>query len=80
MRAAGILDAAEAAQTVADDNAGGIEVPLGQHLDLLLAETLDPAQLQAHWLALGRGLDRGDDRRLAGGTAAALAAGRSPPR
>ena len=53
----------------------GSRLRSGQLLDLLLAEALDPAQLQAHRLALGRGLDRGDDRRLAGRTAAALAAG-----
>ena len=52
----------------------GREVPLGDPLDLLLAETLDHAQPQPLRLPLGRGLDRGDDRRLARGAPAALAA------
>src|SRR5665647_2071450 len=39
------------------------------------AEAGDPTQLQAHRLALGRGLDGGDEWRLAGGSAAPLAAG-----
>jgi hypothetical protein len=38
------------------------------------AETGHPTQLQAHRLAFGRGLDSGDERCLAGGTAASLAA------
>ena len=62
-------------EAVADDGAAGIEAAPGQLFHLLAAEALDPAQLQAHRLALGRGLDRGDDRRLAGRTAAALATG-----
>src|SRR5512134_4150570 len=47
MRAAGVGDAAEAAEAVADDGAGGIEAAPGQLFDLLAAEALDPAQLQA---------------------------------
>src|SRR3954469_15498412 len=72
--AAGLLDRRPAGQAVADDIAPGGEVPLGQPLHLLLAEALDHAQPQPPRPALGRGLDRGDDRRLARGTAAALAA------
>src|SRR5512134_547110 len=75
MRASGIHDTAEAAEAVADDGAGGIEAASGQLFDLLAPEAVDPAQLQAHRLALGRGLDGGDDRRLAGRAAAALATG-----
>src|SRR5512144_2535225 len=75
MRAAGVGHAAEAADAVADDRAGGIEAAPGQLFDLLAAEALDPAQLQAHRLALGRSLDGGDDRRLAGRAATALATG-----
>src|SRR5512134_752659 len=75
MRAAGVGDTAEAAEAVADDGAGGIEAAPGQLFDLLAAEALDPAQLQAHRLALGRSLDGGDDRRLAGRAATALATG-----
>jgi len=40
-----------------------------------MAIVLFPQQLQTHRFALGRGLDRGDERCLAGGAAAALAAG-----
>src|SRR3954452_21775709 len=72
--AAGLLDRRPAGQAVADDIAPGGEVPLGQPLHLLLAEALDHAHPQPPRPALGRGLDRGDDRRLARGTAAALAA------
>ena len=75
MRAAGVGDAAEAAEAVADDGAGGIEAASGELRDLLAAEAGDPAQLQAHRLALGRRLDGGDERRLAGRAAAALATG-----
>src|SRR5512144_2225037 len=38
-------------------------------------EAPHPAQLEAHRLALGRSLDGGDDRRLAGRAASPLAAG-----
>src|SRR5512147_1016577 len=75
MRASRIRDAAEATEAIADDGAGGIEAAPGQLFDLLAAEALDPAQLQAHRLALGRSLHGGDDRRLAGRAAAALATG-----
>lgn len=68
--AAGLLDRRPAGQAVADDIAPGSEVPLGQSRHLLLAEALDHAQPQPPRPTL----DRGDDRRLARGTAAALAA------
>ena len=61
-------------QAVGDDVAAGGEVALGELLDLLLAEALDHRQPQPARLALGRGLHCGDERRLAGGTPAALAA------
>ena len=66
-----------AGQAVGDDVAAGGEVALGQRRDLLLAEALDHRQPQPPGLALGRRLDRGHERGLAGGTAAALAALRS---
>src|SRR4249920_1211366 len=72
--AAGLLDRRPAGQAVADDIAPGSEVSFGQPFHLLLAEALDHAQPQPPRPTLGRGLDRGDDRRLACGTAAALAA------
>src|SRR5688500_15995727 len=59
--AAGLLDRGPAGQAVADDVAAGREVTLGQLLDLLLAEALDHTEAQPPGLALGRGLDRGDD-------------------
>ena len=65
---------------VADDGAGRIEAASGQFFDLLAPEAVDPAQLQAHRLSLGRGFDGGDDWRLAGRAAAALPPERSPPR
>jgi len=40
----------------------------------VIAEAGNPAQLQAHRFAFRRGLDSGNERRLAGSTAAALAA------
>ena len=72
--AAGLLDRRPAGQAVADDIAPGSEVSFGQPFHLLLAEALDHSQPQPPRPALGRGLDRGDERRLARGTAAALAA------
>src|SRR5215813_10789287 len=74
MDAPGFADAGETAQTVTDDDAGGIEIALGQGHDFGTAETLYPAQLQADWLALRRGFDRSHERYLAGRTAASLAA------
>lgn len=74
MDTAGVADTGKAAQAVADDGAGGIEIARRQDRDLGPAETLDAAQLQADRLTLRRGFDRRDDRRLAGRTAPALAA------
>ena len=76
--AAGFADRRPAGQAVADHVAAGGEVALGQRRDLLLAEALDHRQPQPARLALGRGLDRRHERRLAGRTAAALAAGALP--
>ena len=45
---------AEASEAIADDGAGGIEAAPGQLFHLLAPEAVDPAQLQAHRLALGR--------------------------
>src|SRR5512134_2402198 len=75
MRASGIRDPAEAAETIADDGAAGIEAAPGQLFHLLAPEAVDPAQLQAHRPAFGRGLHGGDDRRLAGRAATAFATG-----
>src|SRR5919107_6142435 len=71
---AGLLHGRPAGQAVADDVAAGGEVALGDLLDLLLAEALDHAQPQPSRLPVERGLHGGHDRRLAGGTPAALAA------
>src|SRR5512144_1524900 len=72
---AGRDNAAETRQTIADDGAAGIQAALGEGLDLAAPEAPHPAQLEAHRLALGRSLDGGDDRRLAGRAASPLAAG-----
>src|SRR5712692_6927024 len=74
MDAPGVADTRETAQAVTDDGAGGIEIARRQGGDFGTAKTLHPAQLQADWLALRRGFDRRHDRRLAGRTAATLAA------
>src|SRR3954451_14181811 len=74
VRAARLLHRGPAGQAIAHHRAAGGEVPLGDPLDLLLAEALDDAQPQPSRPPLRRGLDRGHDRRLAGGTPAALAA------
>src|SRR5512132_1426688 len=75
MGASRIRDTAEASEAIADDGAGGIEAAPDQLFHLLAPEAVDPAQLQAHRPALGRGLHGGGDRRLAGRAAAALATG-----
>ena len=54
MCASRIGDTAEASEAIADDSAGGIEAAPGQLFHLLAPEAVDPAQLQAHRLALGR--------------------------
>jgi hypothetical protein len=78
--AARCADRRPAGQAIGDDVAAGGELALGQPFDLLLAEALDHGQPQPPGLALGRGLDRGHKRRLAGGTPAALAAPALSPR
>src|SRR5512132_32599 len=75
MRTSRIRDTAEASEAIADDGAGGIEAAPRQLVHLLAPEAVDPAQLQAHRLAVGRGLHGDNDRRLAGRAAAALATG-----
>src|SRR5205809_6802970 len=52
MDAAGVAYAGEAAQSVTDDGAGGIEIALRQGRDCGTAEPSDAAQLRADWLAL----------------------------
>src|SRR5882724_8554602 len=74
MDAPGVADTGETAQAVTDDSAGGIEIALRQGRDFGTAETLYPAQLQADGLTLRCGFDRSHNRRLAGRTAATLAA------
>jgi hypothetical protein len=71
----GLGHSPETGQAVADNRAGRIEAALGKHRNRVIAEAGNPPQPQLHRLALRRGLDGGAERRLAGGTAAALAAG-----
>src|SRR4051795_6384962 len=70
----------EAGQAVADDRAGGIEAALGKNRNRVIAEAGDPAQLQAHRLALWRGFHGGDERRLPGAPRPRWPPVRSPPR
>jgi hypothetical protein len=79
MRTSRSGDSTETGQAVTDDLARRIKAPLGKSRQGAIAEAGNPVQLQAHRLALGRGLDSGDERRLAGGTTAALAAGAFTP-
>src|SRR6516162_6426284 len=72
--AEGGADPREAVQAVTDNGAGGMEIALRQGRDFGTAEALHAAQLQADGLALWCGFDRRHDRRLAGRTAAPLAA------
>ena len=74
VRAAGPLDRRPAGQAIGHHVAAGGEVALGQGLDLLPAKAFDDRQPQSARLALGGRLDRGHERRLAGGTATPLAA------
>src|SRR5215213_2282038 len=74
VRTAGLLHRGPAGEAVANDGAAGGEVALRQLLDLLLAEALDHREPQPLGLPVGRGLDRGHDRRLPGGAPTALAA------
>src|ERR1700752_4849525 len=55
---AGVADRSEAAQTVTDNGAGGMEIALRQGRDFGTGETLHAAQLQADWLALWCGFER----------------------
>lgn len=64
----------EAFQPVADDGACRIEVPAGEHGDRLAGKPLHPVRFQADRFALGRCLDRGDERRLPRRAPAAFAA------
>ena len=73
MDAAGAADTGEAAQSVTDNGAGGIEIARRQGRDFGAAETLYPAQFQPDWLALRCGFDCRHERHLAGRTAATLA-------
>ena len=70
--ASGACDGGEAGETVAYDGAGGSEAPLCDGRDGGTAKTGEAAQLEANGFAFRRGLDGGDERRLAGGTASAL--------
>src|SRR3954471_23236006 len=72
--APGLLDRRPAGQPVADHGGAGLDRGLGQLLDLPLAEALDHREPQPLGPPLGRGLDRGDDGRLAGRAPAPLAA------
>src|SRR6202158_1384049 len=72
--AAGAADTGEAAQSVTNNGAGGIEIARRQGRDFDASETLYPAQLQPDWLALRCGFDCRHERHLAGRTAATLAA------
>jgi hypothetical protein len=75
MGAPGLGHGPEAGQAVADDRAGRIEATFGKNRNRVITEAGDPPQLQLHRLALRRGFDGGDERRLTRGTSAALAAG-----
>src|SRR5918997_2125490 len=70
--APGLGDGSEAAETVADHLAGRIQAAPGKTLDSAAAEARYPAQFQPHRFALRRGLDRGQEGRLAGRAAATL--------
>src|SRR4029453_5480812 len=72
--APGLGDSSEAAEAVADHLAGPIQAALGKAVNSTAAEARHPAQLPPHRLALRRGLDRGQEGRLAGRAAATLAA------
>src|SRR5690349_13271310 len=65
----------ETGQAIADHLAVRIQAAFGEPRNGMVAEAGDPPQLQTHWLALGRGLDRGHERRLARGATATLATG-----
>ena len=75
MRTAPRGDGGEAVEPVAENGRPRAQVALGHLGDLALAEALDAAQLDAHGLALRRGLDGDDERRLARRAPAALGPG-----
>jgi hypothetical protein len=74
MRTTGVGDTAEAPQSVADQNAIRPQAGLCEARNQMAAKTGDTPQLQANWLALGRGFDGGDERCLARRPTSALAA------
>jgi len=73
MDASGLADSGKAAQSVTDNDAGGIETALRERCNFGTAETLHPAQLQADRLTLWCGFDHRHDRRFARRTTATLA-------
>src|ERR1700680_423531 len=75
MLTSGVGHGAETGQTVADHLAGRIKAALGEIRNRVVAETDDPAQLQADRLALWCGCDAGDERLLPRRSATSLAAG-----
>src|SRR3954469_12276080 len=75
MLAARLAHRPEASQAIADHLAVRIQAPFREPRDRMIAEAGNPAQLQAHRLALGRSLDSGHERRLARGAAATFGAG-----
>src|SRR3954471_18618954 len=75
MFAARLFHRPETGQAIADHLAVRSKAAFREPRDRMVAEAGGPAQLQAPRLALGRGLDSSDERRLARGTAATLGAG-----
>src|SRR4051794_9659890 len=73
--AARLFHRSETGQAIADHLAVRIQAAFRESRNRMVAEAGDPPQLQAHRLALGRGLDSGHERRLARGAAATFAAG-----
>jgi len=73
MRASSVRDAVEGAVAVGDDVRVRRHDTLCDRLDRLLGEPLDAPKFHAAGLAVGRCLDSGDKRRLAGAAAATLA-------
>src|SRR4051794_28948150 len=75
MLAARLFHRPETGQTIADHLAVRIQAAFREPRNGMIAEAGDPAQLQAHRLALGRGLDRSHERRFARGATTTLATG-----
>src|SRR5882757_5564341 len=73
MRAPRVGDGTETSQAITDDLALRIKAALGEAGQRTTAEAGDPTQLQVHRFALGRGLNRRNEWRLAGGAPTALA-------